>query len=338
MNRRDFIVDTGVALAAVLPGSKTFAQFVAAKSSVAGNFVREGTEASEHLNNKNDDRTYHVLGVPLRSGSLYPGNENDAQPYREARLLARLQAAGCKAVDDGDVAIPSYLPHHSIPPIRSWPAPRIAWECVSERIAPFLKQSGHVPLLIGCDCSVVVGTTQALKTVSREDVHVIYLDGDFDDAPPDPALCQSAAAMGMWLLTHDSPFWAGPPLRPQQATVIGWSNPSRSNQAGIGSVSLVEVRRLGPAEAARKTLAAIPASASIVFHFDVDVFQKKEMAAAYFPHAEGLTLSEGAELLGVVLKDPRIRVIEISEYAALRDLDQQWVNKLVDLLAAGMKR
>ena len=107
---------------------------------------------------------------------------------------------------------------------------------------------------------------------------------------------------------------------------------------GMGSVSLVEVRRLGPAEAARKTLAAIPDSASIVFHFDVDVFQKKEMPAAYFPHAEGLTLSEGAELLGVVLKDPRIRVIEISEYAALRDLDQQWVNKLVDLLAAGMKR
>jgi hypothetical protein len=27
-------------------------------------------------------RTYHVLGVPLRTGSLYPGSENDAQAYR----------------------------------------------------------------------------------------------------------------------------------------------------------------------------------------------------------------------------------------------------------------
>src|SRR4029077_4510243 len=70
-------------------------------------------------------RTYRVLGVPLRSGSLYPGNENDAQAYPDVQLLARLQAAGCKASDDGDVAIPSYLPHHSIPPIRSWPGPRI---------------------------------------------------------------------------------------------------------------------------------------------------------------------------------------------------------------------
>jgi hypothetical protein len=54
--------------------------------------------------------TYHVLGVPLRTGSLYPGNENDAQAYRNAGLLARLKAAGCTAVDEGDVAIPSYLP------------------------------------------------------------------------------------------------------------------------------------------------------------------------------------------------------------------------------------
>jgi len=46
---------------------------------------------------KQAERTYHVLGVPLRTGSLYPGNENDAQPYREVQLLARLQAVGCHA-------------------------------------------------------------------------------------------------------------------------------------------------------------------------------------------------------------------------------------------------
>ena len=38
---------------------------------------------------------YHVLGVPLRSGSLYPGSENDAQAHRDADLVGRLQAVGC---------------------------------------------------------------------------------------------------------------------------------------------------------------------------------------------------------------------------------------------------
>ena len=328
MNRRDFIVGLGAGLGAVWPGSKMTASASASPGAMA---------QSSYSERGPTERTFHILGVPLRTGSLYPGNENDAQPYRDVQLLARLRAAGCKAFDDGDIAIPSYLPHHSIPPIRSWPGPRIAWDCVSERVAPYLQKSGQVPLLIGCDCSVVVGTTQALIGTSGKDLHVLYIDGDFDDAAPDAEHCQSAASLAVWLLTHASPFWTGPALQPSQVTVIGWSNPSRSRQAGIGSVSLAEVRRSGPREAARQALAAIPESAPILLHFDVDVFQKLEMPAAYFPHPEGLSWSEGKELLGILLKDPRIRIIEVSEYAALRDLDQRWVGKLVDLLAEGLK-
>jgi len=161
-------------------------------------------------------RTYRILGVPLRAGSLLPGSEDDAQAYREVQLLERLHSAGCNAIDDGNVPIPNYLPHHSIPPIRSWPAPRIAWECIRDRVAPLLQQPNQIPLLIGCDCSVVHGTTEALKRASAQDVQVIYVDGDFDDAAPEPGRCQSAASCAVWLLTHDSPFWTGPPLRPSR--------------------------------------------------------------------------------------------------------------------------
>lgn len=281
-------------------------------------------------------RTYQVLGVPLRAGSLLPGNENDAQAYRDAGLIEHLRTAGCKAVDAGDVAIPSYLPHHSIPPIRSWPAPRIAWECVGERIAPILQQPGQVPLLIGCDCSVVLGTAGALMRDSSRELHVLYVDGDFDDAPPEAARCQSAASCAVWLLTNASPFWVGPALEPSKVSVIGWSNASKSGKSGLGSVSLAEVRRAGAREAAHKVLESFAASAQLLLHFDIDVLRKADLAAAYFPHAEGMTLSEAGQLLGVLMKDPRVRVIEVSEYATLRDLDQSNVAKLVDLLAKGL--
>jgi arginase len=283
-------------------------------------------------------RTYRILGVPLRAGSLLPGSEDDAQAYREVQLLDRLHAVGCNAVDDGDVPIPNYLPHHSIPPIRSWPAPRIAWECVRDRVVPLLQQPNQIPLLIGCDCSVVLGTTEALKRASAQDVHVIYVDGDFDDAAPEPGLCQSTASCAVWLLTHDSPFWIGPPLRPSEVSIVGWTNPSRSKQSAIGSISLTEVRRSGPREAARRVLEAIPASSLLLLHLDIDVLRKKDLPAAYFPHTEGLSLSEAAELLGVLLKDPRIRIIEISEYASLRDTDREYVKMLVNLLTEGLKK
>jgi arginase len=281
------------------------------------------------------DRTYHVLGVPLRTGSLYPGSENDAQPYRDAGLLTRLREAGCAAVDDGDLALPSYLPHHAIPPIRSWPGPRIAWDTVSERLEPVLRQPGHVPLLIGCDCSIVVGTTQALARAAG-DVHVLYVDGDFDDAAPDAARCQSAAALAVWLLTHGVPFCAAP-LRPSQVTVVGASAPSQS-QPPPRSVSLADVRRLGARDAARRALDGVPASAAILVHLDIDVFSAQAMPAAYFPHAEGLTLAEGAELLGVLLADSRIRIVELAEYASLRDGDQRGARDLVELLTKVLRR
>jgi len=282
--------------------------------------------------------TYHVLGVPLRTGSLFPGSENDAQAYREASLVPRLRAAGCDAVDDGDVAIPSYLPHHAIPPIRSWPGPRIAWDHVGERLGPILRAPGHVPLLIGCDCSIVVGTTQALRRAAGDDVHVLYVDGDFDDAAPDPARCQSAAAVAVWLMTRPSPFWTGPPLAPSQVTVIGWSNGPQSTDAAVRSVSLADVRRVGPAAAAGQALAHVPASASVLLHLDIDVFGRHDVPAAYFPHAEGLSLPEGRDLLRVLLRDPRIRIIEVAEYASLRDADRRSVSSLIDLLVDALTR
>lgn len=280
-------------------------------------------------------RTCHILGVPLRTGSLYPGSENDAKAYRDAQLLARLQAEGCNAVDEGDLAVPDYLPHHSIPPVRNWPGPRIVWDCLSERIRPILDEAGRLPVLIGCDCSVVVGSTQALQRIAP-DVHVFYLDGDFDDAPPDAARCQSAAALAVWLLTNPSPFWTGPPLAPSQVTVIGWTKPSQDGQR-VNSIPLDEVRRSGPAAAARQALQAVPPAASILLHFDIDVLSDRDLPAAYFPHDEGLSMQEMDELLAVLLGDPRLRIVEISEYASLRDLDRRCIAKLVDLLCRALK-
>ncbi len=132
----------------------------------------------------------------------------------------------------------------------------------------------------------------------------------------------------LWLLTHASPFWIGPPLAPARVTVIGASTPSSAG--GVRSLALSEVRGLGATEAVSWALATARPSASLVLHVDVDVFQAAEMPAAYFPHADG------AELLRVLVADPRVRVVEVTEYAALRDGDRRWVGTLVDLLAGAL--
>jgi arginase family enzyme len=278
-------------------------------------------------------RIYDIFGVPLRTGSLYPGTENDAIAYREAGMMDQFRSAGIHAADRGDIPIPSFLPHHSIPPVRNWPGPRIAWDCVSEPLSESLKQPAHIPLLIGCDCSIVVGTAQTLMRAGSRELHVLYIDGDFDDAAPQPHICNSAASFAVWFLSNASPFWAGPVLKPSQVSVIGWTVPSRSPGEKVDSLSLAEIRKSGIRESAARVLERIPPSADILIHLDIDVLTKQEMPAAYFPHSEGLTLGECTDLLRSLVHDPRIRLIEISEYASLRDLDRTHIRSLLKLLA-----
>jgi hypothetical protein len=98
MKRGDFIVGAGAAGGTIWPSAK----ILMASAGVAPGADGQASNPT--------GRMFHILGVPLRTGSLYPGNESDAQAYRDVKLLARLRAAGCQALDDGDVAIPSYIP------------------------------------------------------------------------------------------------------------------------------------------------------------------------------------------------------------------------------------
>jgi arginase family enzyme len=143
--------------------------------------------------------------------------------------------------------------------------------------------------------------------------------------------------VAVWLLTNESPFWPGPPLQASQVTVLGASAASQARPGRVRSLSLADVRRLGAAAASRQALDGISSSASVLVHLDIDVFAHHEVPAAYFPHVEGLALAEGAALLGPILRDPRIRLIELAEYASLRDHDRRGVGTLVNLLADALK-
>jgi arginase len=143
--------------------------------------------------------------------------------------------------------------------------------------------------------------------------------------------------MSLWLLTHPSHFWTGPVVDPSQVTVLAWHDFPTAQESGIRSFPLAQVRQKGPREIARQALQAIPESASILLHFDVDVLNKDAMPAAYFPSADGLNMAEAQELLSTIVADPRIALLEVSEYATLRDLEQTSVSSIVDLLAAALR-
>jgi hypothetical protein len=84
MNRRDFIVSRrwSGGCVARLENVDSVCQCFAGAMAQSSYSERGPTE-----------RTFHILGVPLRTGSLYPGNENDA-PALSRCAIARTLASG----------------------------------------------------------------------------------------------------------------------------------------------------------------------------------------------------------------------------------------------------
>jgi hypothetical protein len=118
---------------------------------------------------------------------------------------------------------------------------------------------------------------------------------------------------------------------PLRSPVISWSPslPVARRRGALGVSGRSAPGRSGYGHARSWTL---PPDAALLLDLDFDVFADAAMPAAYFPHGEGLTLSEGTALLTTILTDPRVRLVEVSEYATLRNLDRRRVGELTDAL------
>lgn len=274
-----------------------------------------------------------VLGVPSSAGAEISGTDLAPGSWRAAGLVERIQAAGRQVHDLGDVSLPAMSVHHNVPPIRNWPAPRLVWTAVREAVAGLVK-AGGVVLLVGGDCSIVVGSTSALVDCF-EQVWLIVLDGHIDAVTPSAWRCVGAAAMGLELLTQPSAFHDGPRLDPERIVVVGHSDPQGAG-GRFREIPADAVRRHGAVWAATQAMAPIPRDAWVLVHFDVDVLAEADMPAAYSPNPNGLDQATVAEMLRILLLDPRIRLIEVPEYFPPRDLSGECASSLADILARAM--
>ncbi|WP_134702762.1 arginase family protein [Ammoniphilus sp. YIM 78166] len=136
-----------------------------------------------------------VIGVPTFSGALYPGTENAPQAIRVAGLIDRLLDGGCDVEDVGDLELPPYLPRHNIEPIRNWPAPRQVWEAMAKQ-SHTLFSAGTFSLILGGDCSIIVGSVECLGKEWGSQVYVLSIDAHIDAIAPSRVLDSVQALQG----------------------------------------------------------------------------------------------------------------------------------------------
>ncbi len=273
----------------------------------------------------------HITGVPTYAGALYPGTDTTPAALRNSGLQLAFEQAGVSVTDAGDIALPDNLPRHNTAPVRNWPGPRLVWESITAQ-----GESWFAPdkfnLLLGGDCSIIVGTTDYLAKLYGDKLYLIVIDAHVDVVKPDPEVCVGAAAMGLWFLTNENLLWTKPAtISSEQITVVGCQQ-VLSEVYGIHTIAL-ETLRESKLQSIAAVLAAIPDDAKLLVHFDVDAINQQEMPAAYAPSETGLTIVECKELLTRLVTDPRTIAMEVTEFSAQRDTDGSNAVSLIRLLS-----
>jgi arginase len=207
---------------------------------------------------------------------------------------------------------------------------------LADRVA-FTLGLGRFPLVLGGDCSILLGSALALRRRGR--FGLFFLDGHADFYSPEAEPNGEVASMDLAIVTGHGPKAITdlegrcPLVQEEDAVVFGFRDAELAatyrspdvRRTAMHLFDLTVVRRLGPAEAARQGLAALVASGVEGFwvHLDADVLNDEVMPAVDYRMPDGLWPEELTEALAVILASPLAVGMEVTIYNPTFDNAEQ---------------
>jgi len=293
---------------------------------------------------RQEARSYRIIEAPSVLGLKPTGVERLAERLLREGLAERLQAEVVARVDAPPYSAtrdPESLTLNT-QAIAEW-SPRLA-----DAVAAVLAAGGF-PLILGGDCSIVLGPMLALRRRGR--YGLLFIDGHADFYQPEVNPNGEAASMDLAFATGRGPerLTNLEGLRPlvRDADVFAFGFRDGAEQAQYGSqplpsalraLDLASVRRLGIAEAARQAVAHVARDTldGFFIHVDADCLDDAIMPAVDYRLAGGLSAAELVVVLQTALASGHAVGLEITIYNPALDTDGSAGRMLTDVLVAGL--
>jgi arginase len=202
---------------------------------------------------------------------------------------------------------------------------------------------GDVPIVLGGDCSILLGTLLALRRRGRHGL--LFIDGHADFYQPSAEPNGEAASMDLALATGRGPsvvtdFDAqGPLVRDHDVVHIARRDAVEAERAGsqrieetaITVFDLATVHQRGAEPVARDALAQLvrPDLDGIWIHLDCDALDDTVMPAVDYRLPDGLRWDELEAVLGAAIASSVVVGIEITIFNPLLDADGSIARDLV---------
>lgn len=195
---------------------------------------------------------------------------------------------------------------------------------------------GEFPILLGGDCSILLGSTLALRRRGR--YGLLFIDGHADFYQPEANPNGEAASMDLAFATGHGPELLTnleglrPLVRDEDVVAFGFRDAQEQQEYGsqplppaVLALDLSEVRRLGAKPAAQRAVdhltAADKPTHGFFIHLDADVVSDALMPAVDYRMADGLSWEELGTVLKTALASQRAVGIEITIYNPALDAD-----------------
>jgi arginase len=288
-----------------------------------------------------NQRPYAVVEAPSILGLKPTGVEGLADRLLENGLAGRLLArhAGC-------VTPLAYSPERD-PETRTLNAHAIArWTPLLADAVEDVLNREEFPVILGGDCSVLLGPLLALKRRGR--FGLLFIDGHADFYQPEVNPNGEAASMDLAFATGHGPALLadiehrGPLVRPEDVVAFGFRDAEEQQQYGsqplpseVLAMDLPVVRRLGASAAAAMALAHLtrPGLDGFFIHLDADSLSDDIMPAVDYRLADGFSWEELTTILKAVIGSQRAVGLEVTIYNPSLDPDGHAGRVLTDTLA-----
>lgn len=282
------------------------------------------------------------LGLRPPAPGVEPGVKNLAGALRKTGLVARLGAR-----DGGQVEPPSYSPDPDpVTHFRNGASlPGYSAKLADQLVS--LITRGDFVLVLGGDCSVLLGTGLALHSLGAYGLAFIDAHDDFSFARPNTKYSGIFVAAGtdLALATGHGPNQLSdirgesPYFREQDVIQIGLSREREDSEffqtetfdrskiqcAPVDKIAREGARAIG--RAARAKLEKMN-NQGFWIHLDADVLDTKVMPAVDSPNQRGLSFEQLQQILSMLLSSPKARGLEVTIYDPTLDPDGRYAKGL----------
>jgi arginase len=224
-----------------------------------------------------------------------------------------------------------------------------AWSPQLADAVEHVIERGEFPLILGGDCSILLGAMLALKRRGR--FGLLYLDGHADFYQPDAEPTGEAASMDLALATGYGPELLTniegrrPFVRAEDTVLFGYRDGDLLRQHGSQSpppellgMDLATLRRVGFEQATRAALERVTRAEldGFFIHFDADCLHDDIMPAVDYRQADGLSADEARSMLQAALTTGRAVGLEVTIYNPALDTDGSAGLELTNILVASL--